>query len=1071
MVIYTKIFKVLLITLFMVNSTFFYIFSEASDSNLIFIPCISNSVRSNEYTIIINVTEDEAMMDGHQFYSDEDYLGVGDRQGIGGPWISWLKFDLSSLQNKDIISANLFLYLFQENSQLNPPIYVHYSSDDSWSEDSIKGSNYPNYNPTYTDYNDEPFEVDNWYSWNVTADVKQELNKNLILSEMLTNHGKDGDKYFVEKEYDWTKKAYLNVKIKSTYNAGIKLTNGHGNGTEIFAGYQSYNFNPKIVSLNSPNDLDNVTIHIDPVSQDLKIKWDRFNNQYSKLNDINNYLNIDKSSAVYQDNIWDLNVSIMFNLNYPEEKLSDIKIECWSGNKLLDSDVTKKIFIVRKNLIFNGNLQISGEHQGPLSNDAWVQNGETLDFSGLILVYESDNDKSPSENTCQIKLFDDLDNSEIVSIGQAGTFEHSITAEKTSTDFNNYRFSIIPASADKTSLPPFRLKIDDKGPSAPINFEFHSDSITDPTTISDNDDTIYLSWSSAVETGSGIKGYYYGEVGTNPTFTTDTTGQISGLKEGNHNFEVYAQDNVGNIGDKSSSSVIIDMTDPVFSGFSPDENQWMNKTPVLYSISITDNSGSGINKDTIEYSIMKSGSDEWGTWQKPDRIINDDTIVNAEKELNLPEGKDNFIKWRVKDISGNGPVESKSYRVMVDTKPVIFSNFSPTTFEKRNITATITLQDTSGIASFEYRIKLTGENDFGSWQNKEIHEFDAVKTISLTMELPFGNLHKIQFRASDIAGNKLSLSEEYSIKINSVPNVVITSPDSTLTYKTSDMIFFDASETIDEDNDSLKFWWESDIMGELKRTSSFNSTLKYGTHKITLKVTDDGGHIVNVSFDLEVIPVDTDGDGFDDSEDSDDDGDGMPDYWENMHGLNPLKNDAQADKDGDGYTNKEEYNAGTDPSDKDSHPKGLSSSMVSTIVILVVVMLIVIIAMGIGFILYRRQVKKKLIIPEVVSRPIEIALPDGAKAGVSLPAGEKPSDRVLSSELQPQLQLPPQTLTAKEIIDRLDQRLVMEEISEELYRELKRKYLTRMETPDGTVSRVKKKKKRLYLPPTPPENE
>ena len=44
------------------------------------------NAKSNEYVIIINVTEDEAMMDGHQFHSNENHLGVGDRQGIAGPW-------------------------------------------------------------------------------------------------------------------------------------------------------------------------------------------------------------------------------------------------------------------------------------------------------------------------------------------------------------------------------------------------------------------------------------------------------------------------------------------------------------------------------------------------------------------------------------------------------------------------------------------------------------------------------------------------------------------------------------------------------------------------------------------------------------------------------------------------------------------------------------------------------------------------------------------------------------------------------------------------------------------------
>ena len=50
------------------------------------------------------------------------------------------------------------------------------------------------------------------------------------------------------------------------------------------------------------------------------------------------------------------------------------------------------------------------------------------------------------------------------------------------------------------------------------------------------------------------------------------------------------------------------------------------------------------------------------------------------------------------------------------------------------------------------------------------------------------------------------------------------------------------------------------------------------------------------------------------------DGDGLPDDWEKKFGLDVAQNDADADKDGDGFTNAEEYAAGTDPSDKNSHP-------------------------------------------------------------------------------------------------------------------------------------------------------
>jgi Bacterial Ig-like domain len=100
---------------------------------------------------------------------------------------------------------------------------------------------------------------------------------------------------------------------------------------------------------------------------------------------------------------------------------------------------------------------------------------------------------------------------------------------------------------------------------------------------------------------------------------------------------------------------------------------------------------------------------------------------------------------------------------------------------------------------------------------------------------------------------------------------------------------------------------------------------------------------------------DLDGDGIGDNSDTDDDGDQMSDTWELENGLDPTNSgDAFMDSDNDDYNNLEEYLEGTDPWDKNDHPKeaGFDTSLIviGVIIAMIVIVVVVVILFMLGIV-------------------------------------------------------------------------------------------------------------------------
>jgi hypothetical protein len=135
----------------------------------------------------------------------------------------------------------------------------------------------------------------------------------------------------------------------------------------------------------------------------------------------------------------------------------------------------------------------------------------------------------------------------------------------------------------------------------------------------------------------------------------------------------------------------------------------------------------------------------------------------------------------------------------------------------------------------------------------------------------------------------------------------------------------------DDDNDGIKDALDADHGG----TTSPDDNNDFDDDAVPNPVDDDadGDGINNVEDEdddndgiVDCVDQDDDNDGVDDYRDPDNsndwDQDGMPNDWEDTHGLDPLHDDSSEDEDRDGLNNLEEYQQGTDPTDNDTDKDG-----------------------------------------------------------------------------------------------------------------------------------------------------
>jgi hypothetical protein len=463
---------------------------------------------------------------------------------------------------------------------------------------------------------------------------------------------------------------------------------------QIYSCLCPYTFRIQLINTISQSDLQNIGLTLDPNGINIELKWEQNTNQFSKNNDLNDYVILQPSSkAYYTFNYWTIEFDLIFNWSYPDEELHDIQIYSSSASLSPAWLNVTNFYQVENDLTFNGVLKVIGEDGRILINNDIVRGGEILTWTDLAVVYDGTIDIYPHNEEFNIEINDEHGNLWQDSPNSGENFTIQLRTENvTDLDGELYSISIIdiPPECVSTSID-FVIRID----------------------------------------------------GDNVTFT-----------------DPYPKDTI-----------------------------WQTSSNVNVKINITDYGGGLVNGSTIMYSTSNNNGSNWNLWTEINDIQSKNSII-VSKSIDFEEREDNLIRWKAVDSLGNGPKESDSYGIQVDTKGVEFSSAWPKHNEvskSENVNLGITILDTtSGInlSTIEYSISKDKGKTWNKWNKVKLEGlFDGIKKADIIINLTFpnGTNNVLKWRASDMAGNDPIESPPTIINVNNweptvKPEVTLQSP-------------------------------------------------------------------------------------------------------------------------------------------------------------------------------------------------------------------------------------------------------------------------------------------------------
>jgi len=567
----------------------------------------------------------------------------------------------------------------------------------------------------------------------------------------------------------------------------VTLLNATENDLTCYARLEPYTLSVNVSTYEKLHDIAEMKVYLDYNTTNATLCYNWTRGEFSKEQDTEGHVElIGGKCNVSNDGVenWWVNFSLMFNFTFPHEKLVDCYANVTANCGEWSQDRFPYVFRVENDLEFEGTPALTDDHGVKLREGDWINGSRNISVTNFTVKYADSAGVYPDDSHFDVKVKDqggniwwDRDSSgEMVLV--------NITSRNVTDEAEEYRMTIenIPENGKCMTNLTFAIKIDADPPPKPGNLVCHADDFDGRETEKTDLPEMYVTWDEVEDNASGLRGYYYSSrdnSGTpNGTFTTETQVKIENLQEGYSRIHVWCVDNVGNIGESAGSGILIDLTPPVFMASTPPDGEWHNHTDVECSIEIGDQDGSGIDGGSIEYSVSTDGMNNFGLWM-PLYFSETEQFLTPKVTYNFREGEDNYIKWRVKDVSGNGFSESEPTNIKIDTTPVTFDGEIPGTelwYDQTDMTAEIHISDSGcGVdpETLEFSATISGPGKFGEWMTVAAENItkkeDGKYSLTVAFTCAEGKDNYVRFRGTDLVRNPLHISDSFNFKVDISP--------------------------------------------------------------------------------------------------------------------------------------------------------------------------------------------------------------------------------------------------------------------------------------------------------------